>query len=67
MPRAYTFVLLSCTCWAQTFEVASIKLHPAAMNAPVLKNPDVTPIRISGNRVDLQMIGLRPWSWPLTT
>lgn len=49
--------------WGQAstpaFEVASIKLHPAAVDVPVLKNPDVDPIRISSNRVDLQMIGLK--------
>lgn len=43
----------------QTFEVASIKRHPPAVDMPVLKNPDVNPIRISGNRVTLQMVGLK--------
>ena len=41
------------------FEVASIRAHPPAVNAPVFKNPDVNPIRISGNRVELDMIGLK--------
>lgn len=51
--------------WAQAqlpaFEVASIRPHPPAVNAPVFKNPDVNPnpIRISGNRVELDMIGLK--------
>jgi uncharacterized protein (TIGR03435 family) len=44
---------------AQSFEVASIKPHPRAADAPVFKNPDVNPIQISGNRVTLQMIGLK--------
>ena len=44
---------------APEFEVASIKPHPPAVDVPLLKNPDVNPIRISGNRVELQMIGLK--------
>jgi uncharacterized protein (TIGR03435 family) len=49
--------------WGQSsppaFEVASIKLHPPAVDMPVLKNPDVNPVRISGSRVNLQMVGLK--------
>jgi uncharacterized protein (TIGR03435 family) len=44
---------------AQSFEVASIKLRPPAVDAPVFKNPDVSPIFISGNRIAMQMIGLK--------
>jgi uncharacterized protein (TIGR03435 family) len=44
---------------AQSFEVASIKPNPPATNVIVFKNPDVNPIRISGNRVSLQRIGLK--------
>jgi uncharacterized protein (TIGR03435 family) len=43
----------------QTFEAASIRLHAPAVDVPVLKNPDVNPIQISGNRVTLQMVGLK--------
>lgn len=47
------------TAQSQSFEVASIRLHPAAVDMPVLKNPDVNPIIISGNRVTLQTISLK--------
>jgi uncharacterized protein (TIGR03435 family) len=56
-------VLTAATAFGQTpapaFEVASIRPHAASVDAPVLKNPDVNPIRISGSRVDLKMIGLK--------
>ncbi|HEY1758662.1 MAG TPA: TIGR03435 family protein [Bryobacteraceae bacterium] len=63
-----TFVVASlCIFWscavcgqsAPAFETVSIRFHPPAEDAPVFKNPDVNPIHISGNRVDLQMIGLK--------
>lgn len=44
---------------AQTFEVASIKPHPLAVDKPLLKNPNVNPVHISGNRVTLEMVGLK--------
>ena len=50
---------LSAGGFGQSFEVASIKPNPPAVDAPVFKNPDVNPIQISGNRVILQMIGLK--------
>jgi uncharacterized protein (TIGR03435 family) len=50
---------LSAGAFGQSFEVASIKPHPPALDAPVFKNPDVNPIQISGNRIALQMIGLK--------
>jgi uncharacterized protein (TIGR03435 family) len=50
---------LSAWSFGQSFEVASIKLHPPAVNAIILKNPDVNPIQVSGNRITLRMIGLK--------
>jgi len=59
--RVSLFAFLSCATYgqAQAFEVASIKPHPPAVDVPVLKNPDVNPICISGTRVELQTIGLK--------
>lgn len=44
---------------AQSFEVASVRPHPPAVDRPLIKKPDANPIRISGNRVTLEMIGLK--------
>jgi uncharacterized protein (TIGR03435 family) len=52
-------LLLAVAARGQVFEVASIKPRPVAVNQPIMKNPDVNPIRISGNRVELTMIGLK--------
>jgi uncharacterized protein (TIGR03435 family) len=52
-------LLLAVAARGQVFEVASIKQHPVAVNHPLMKNPDRNPIRISGNRVELTMIGLK--------
>ncbi|HEX3876480.1 MAG TPA: TIGR03435 family protein [Bryobacteraceae bacterium] len=52
-------LLLAVAARGQVFEVASIKPHPVSVNQPIMKNPDVNPIRISGNRVELTMIGLK--------
>src|ERR1700691_2433229 len=63
--RVSLFAFFSCAAYGQaqgqapTFEVASIKPHPPAVDVPVFKNPDVNPIRISGNRVELQTMGLK--------
>jgi uncharacterized protein (TIGR03435 family) len=63
--RVSLFAFLSRATYGQAqgqapgFEVASIKPHPPAVDAPIFKNPDVNPIRISGSRVDLQTIGLK--------
>jgi len=43
----------------QSFEVASIKLHPPAVDQPLMKEPVVNPVRVSGTRVDLQMVTLK--------
>jgi uncharacterized protein (TIGR03435 family) len=57
--RPTLWLCVSMWCFGQSFEVASIKPHPPAVNAIVLKNPDVNPIQISGIRITLQMIGLK--------
>src|ERR1700733_1582163 len=59
--RMSVLALSTCAAWGQApaFEVASIRPHPPAVDAPIFKNPDVNPIRISGNRVDLQTIDLK--------
>jgi len=57
--RTAMCLLLAVAARGQVFEVASIRLHPVAVNQPIMKNPDRNPIRISGNRVELTMIGLK--------
>ena len=44
---------------AQSFEVASIRAHPPAVDQPLIKKPDTDPVHVSGNRLDVQMIGLK--------
>ncbi len=60
MTRVVIGAVFTATAWAQfpAFEVASVRLHRVAVDAPVFKNPDVNPVHISGTRVDLQMISL---------
>ena len=59
-PALIFAALATISARGQTFEAASIRAHPPnAVDVPVLKNPDVNPIRISGSRVTLQMIGLK--------
>jgi uncharacterized protein (TIGR03435 family) len=57
--RTTMCLLLAVAARGQVFEVSSIKPHPVAVNQPIMKNPDRNPIRISGNRVELTMIGLK--------
>jgi uncharacterized protein (TIGR03435 family) len=59
MARHLILLAAAVAAQAQSFEVASIKPHPPAVNAIVFKNPDLNPIQISGARVTLQMIGLK--------
>ncbi len=41
------------------FEVASVRRHVSPADVPVYRNLGVNPIRISGNRVELQMLTLK--------
>ncbi len=43
----------------QSFEVASIRPHLNGAGAPILKEPGITQIRVSGNRVELRAVTLR--------
>jgi len=56
---ALALFAISAAANAQTFEVASVRVHQAEVDAPMIKNPGANPIRISGNRVDLQMVTLK--------
>ncbi len=56
---ALVLFAISAAADAQTFEVASIKVHNAAVDRPIVKNPGANPIRISGSRADLQMVTLK--------
>lgn len=44
---------------AQSFEVASVRRHVSPADVPVYRNLGVNPIRISGNRVELQIQTLK--------
>jgi uncharacterized protein (TIGR03435 family) len=43
----------------QSFEAASIRVHSAAVDQPILKVPGANPINISGSRVALQAVALK--------
>jgi len=59
MIRYLAFTVFAAAAWGQSFEVASVRVHQSAVDAPIIKNPGANPIRISGNRVDLQMVTLK--------
>ncbi len=56
---ALVLLAISAAMNAQTFEVASIKVHNAAVDSPIIKSPGANPIHISGSRIDLQMVTLK--------
>lgn len=59
MFRPLVCFALTAAAWGQGFEVASVRVQSFAVDAPMIKNPGANPIRISGNRVDLQMVTLK--------
>lgn len=59
MRLMFLLVPLNLAAYGQGFEVASVRVHSPATDQPVMKQPGVSPIRISGNRVELQAVTLK--------
>lgn len=58
-PHMIFVALVAIAAHAQTFEVASVRPHPPAVDQPLFKNPDLDPVHITGNQVMLEMVSLK--------
>lgn len=52
-------LLAAMACQAQTFEVASVRPHSGSVLTPMLKVIGASPIRISGDRIELRAVTLK--------
>ena len=52
-------LLLAAAAWGQSFEVASVRVYRVPVDEPIMKNPGVSPLQISGSRVELRRVTLK--------